>query len=139
VTRDRGAADVLGLVLIFPALLGLAVLVLWLGRQVDTSAQVQSASDAAAQAAARQRDAQSATVAAESIAAMMLDEVEACVGGAEVTVDTSAWRPGGSVTVSVACTPATSDLRLGAAPQTSRSITGTSTATLDSFRSGPLP
>jgi Flp pilus assembly protein TadG len=138
VTRDSGSADVLGLVLIFPAMLGLTVLVLWLGRQVDTSAQVQAASDAATQAAARQRDPRAATSAATSVAWMMLDEVEACRGGADVVVDTSAWRAGGSVTVTVSCTPATSDLRL-VAPADARPITGTSTATLDSFRSGPLP
>lgn len=135
---DRGSAEVLGLVLVFPAMLGLAMLVLWLGRQVDTSAQVQAASDAATQAAARQRDAHAAMTAATSVASMMLDDVAACRGGADVVVDTSAWRPGGSVTVTVSCTPATADLRL-VAPTDARPIVGSSTATLDSFRSGPLP
>lgn len=136
-TRDRGSADVLGLVLIFPAALGLAMLVLWLGRQVDTSAQVQAASDAAAQAAARQRDAGQAVTAASTIVNTMLTDVEACSNGPSVTVDTSQWRSGGTVTVTVSCTPATADLRLGGA--TTRVITGSSTATLDAYRAGALP
>jgi Flp pilus assembly protein TadG len=137
VNRDRGSADVLGLVLIFPAALGLAMLVLWLGRQVDTSAQVQAASDAAAQAAARQRDAGLAAAAASTIVTTMLSDVEACSTGPAVTIDTSQWRSGGTVTVTVSCIPETNDLRLGGA--TTREITGTSTATLDSYRAGALP
>ena len=127
----------LGLVLIFPAALGLAMLVLWLGRQVDTSAQVQAASDAGAQAAARQRGAAQAAAAASRIVTTMLGDVEACSTGPEITIDTSQWRSGGTVTVTVSCQPTTSDLRLGGA--TTRAITGTSTATLDSYRAGALP
>ena len=53
--RNRRSGGTLGLVVIFPAMLGLALLVLFLGRQVDTRSQVQAAADAAAQAAALQR------------------------------------------------------------------------------------
>ena len=55
VRRDRGAADALALVLIAPAVIGLAVLVVMLGRSVDSRAQAQSAAEAAAQAAALER------------------------------------------------------------------------------------
>ena len=47
--------NALGLVLIAPVAVALAMLILWIGRKVDTDAQVQAASSAAAQAAARQR------------------------------------------------------------------------------------
>ena len=63
--RDRGEANALGLVLIAPVAVGLAMLILWTGRKVDTDAQVQAASSAAAQSAARQRNPASAVAAAQ--------------------------------------------------------------------------
>jgi Flp pilus assembly protein TadG len=128
---------VLGLVLIFPAALGLAILVLWLGRQVDTAAQVQAASDAAAQAAARQRAPEQAVNAAHAVAHTMLGDVEACSSGPDVRVDVSQWRSSGIVTVTISCRPRTDDLRLIAASPAE--ISGTSVATLDRFRAGVLP
>ncbi len=76
--RDRGAADALGLVLIAPAVIGLAVLVVALGRGVDARAQVRSAAEASAQAAALERDAGSASVAANNVARAMLIDSDTC-------------------------------------------------------------
>ena len=53
--RDRGAAEALGLVLIAPVAIGLALLVVFLSRQVDARAQVRTAAESAAQAAAQER------------------------------------------------------------------------------------
>jgi len=78
---DRGEANALGLVLIAPVAIALAVLVLWTGRKVDTDAQVQAASSAAAESAAQQRNASSAVAAARATAAAMLVDVVACSGG----------------------------------------------------------
>jgi hypothetical protein len=76
--RDRGAADALGLVLIAPAVLGLAVLAIALSRRVDTTAQVRSAAEAAAQAAALERNATDAEAAANRVARAMLVDDDAC-------------------------------------------------------------
>ena len=78
---DRGDANALGLVLIAPLAIALAVLILWVGRKVDTDAQVQAASSAAVQAAALQRTPAAATAAARSTAAAMLTDAKACEGG----------------------------------------------------------
>lgn len=76
--RDRGAADALGLVLIAPAVIGLAILVIALSRGVDARAQVRSAAEAAAQAAALERNAGDAEVAANRVAQAMLVDQDAC-------------------------------------------------------------
>jgi hypothetical protein len=130
---DRGEANALGLVLIAPVAIALAVLVLWTGRKVDTDAQVQAASSAAAQSAAHRRDLRSAVAAAQSTAAAMLVDVTACSGGPLVSITAANFQPGGHVDVLVSCSPARSDLALaGAQPET---FTASSTATIDIYRS----
>jgi hypothetical protein len=136
-TRDRGEANALGLVLIAPVAVALAILVLWTGRKVDTDAQVQAASSAAAQSAARQRDPTSAVAAAQATAVAMLTDVKACAGGPTISIQAADFRPGGEVTVVVTCSPLRSDLLLtGPAPAT---FAASSTAAIDTYRSGALP
>ena len=107
--RDRGAADALGLVLLAPAVLGLAVLAIALSRDVDSRAQMRTAAEAAAQAAALERNAVDATAAAERVAAAMLVDRDACDGVAVAVrypvvpaVDTGTSF--GLVEVDIACT-----------------------------------
>jgi hypothetical protein len=135
--RDRGEANALGLVLIAPVAVALAILILWIGRKVDADAQVQAASSAAAQAAARQRDPASAVSAAQAAAAAMLTDAAACPGGPAVSVDASAFRPGGEVTVVVSCSPRRSDLSMSRAD--AATVTASSTASIDSYRAAGLP
>jgi len=134
--RDRGAADALGLVVIFPAMLGLALLVLFLGRQVDTRAQVQAAADAAAQAAALSRSPSVAVGAASRAAAAILTDRRACPGPL-VGIDAGSWAPGGRVTVTVSCSPS----RAGFEPLTppARTFTATASAEIDPNRAPELP
>jgi Flp pilus assembly protein TadG len=134
---DRGEANVLGLVLIAPVAVAVGIMILWIGRQVDTDAQMQAASSAAAQAAARQRNPVDGQAAAQQVAAAMLTDATACSGGASVSIDSSAWAPGGSVTVTVTCAPRVDDLALGGASK--RTFTASSTATIDRYRSAGLP
>lgn len=84
--RDRGAADALGLVLIAPVAIGLAVLVVALGRDVDARAQVRSAAAAGAQAAALERNAADADRAAKRVVGAMLIDHDACPAP-DVSVD----------------------------------------------------
>jgi Flp pilus assembly protein TadG len=56
-TRDRGAADAIGLVIMVVPMFAFAVLVFYVGRNVDARAQLRSATESAAQAAALERNA----------------------------------------------------------------------------------
>lgn len=141
--RDRGAADAVGLVLIAPVAVGLAVLVVLLGRGVDARAQVRSAAAAAAQAAALERDAGAAQRAASEAAAAMLVDVDACAAPS-VAVDYP--RPavvggdvaaGGIVRVTLRCTVSGRGLEL--VDGRSRTEVVTATASLDAFRAGEEP
>jgi hypothetical protein len=134
---DRGEANALGLVLIAPVAIALAILILWVGRQVDTDAQLQAASSAAAQAAVLQRTPAAAIVAARSTAGAMLSDAKACAGGPDVLVDTNDFRPGGAVTVAISCSPQRSDLSLVSPPPVR--FAATATATIDLHRSAGLP
>lgn len=78
--RDRGAADALALVVLAPAVMGLAILAIMLGRNVDSRAQMRSAAEAAAQAAALERDPAAAEAAAVRVARAMLVDRNACEG-----------------------------------------------------------
>jgi Flp pilus assembly protein TadG len=102
IDRDRGAADALGLVLIAPAAIGLALLVVALGRGVDSRAQAQSAAEAAAEAAALERSPAAADAAARRVAAAMLVDRDSCASPS-VTVDTHHFTVGGVVRVSIEC------------------------------------
>jgi len=137
VTRDRGAADALGLVVMFPALLGLALLVLFLGRQVDTRSQVQTAADAAAQAAALQRDGGAAVAAAERAAVGVLTDQRACAGGPAISIQAAEWIAGGRITVTVQCAPSRDGFAAITAP--ARTFSASSTALIDPNRAPGLP
>ncbi len=127
---DRGAADVLGLVLLAPIAIALALLVVVLSRQVDARAQVQSVAESAAQAAALERSVGDAARAAHATVDAALAGSDSCERPT-TTVDTSAFRAGGSVTVSVRCrvTPR----GLGAVAG-STELGASATAVIDRFR-----
>jgi Flp pilus assembly protein TadG len=101
-TRDRGAADALGLVLIAPVVVALALLVVSLGRSVESRSETQSAAESAAQAAALERSPSAARAAADDVVEAMLTNADTC-GSPVVDVDTSEFRPGGRVAVTVTC------------------------------------
>ena len=132
--EDRGAAEVVATIMIAPVAVGFAVLIFFLGRQVDSRATVRTAADSAAQAAARQRDPATAAAAATQTAAAMLDDTSTCRGGPTVVVDLGDFRPGGIVTVNVTCHTASDDLAAIAAP--SRTFTGHAAAVIDTYRAG---
>jgi hypothetical protein len=129
--RDRGAADALALVLIAPAVIGLALLVVLLGRSVDARAQAQSAAEAAAQAAALERSPDAAAAAAQRVAAAMLVDPDSCADP-QVRVDTSAFGPGGEVRVAVECHVAARAIE--AVQHSARSFVAGAVAHIDEFR-----
>lgn len=130
--KDPGSADALGLALLAPAAIGLAVVVVFLGRGVDSRATVQSAAESAAQAAAQERTPAAAVAAATTVGSAMLVDPVSC-GSPRVVVDTSAFGPGGSVAVTVSCTVSTDGLQL-IDPPSGVVNTATAFATIDPLR-----
>jgi Flp pilus assembly protein TadG len=129
--RDRGAADALALVLIAPAVIGLALLVVMLGRSVDARAQAQSAAEGAAQAAALERSPGAAAAAADRVAAAMLVDHDSCATPA-VRVDTSAFGPGGEVRVAIECHASVRGIE--PVQRSSRTFVAEAVAHIDEFR-----
>ena len=127
---ERGAAEVLGLVLLAPVAIALALLVVFLSRQVDARAQVQSVAESAAQAAALERTASDAARAAQQTVDAALTGSDSCERPM-TNVDTSAFRAGGSVTVSVRCRVTPRGLGNVAG---STELGATATAVIDRFR-----
>ncbi len=129
--RDRGASDALGLALLAPAAIALAFVIIFVGRSIDGRATAQSAAEAAAQAAAQERTPAAARAAAERIGVAMLTDSSSCASP-KLAVDVGDFRPGGIVSVTVACTATTDDLTpLGSTTHTS---TATAFARVDPFR-----
>lgn len=135
--RDRGAADALGLVLIAPVAIGLAVLVVALGRGVDARAQVRSAAAAGAQAAALERNGSDAERAATEVITAMLVDDDACLEPDVSVVFPSVPEPGsgtafGTVEVTVRCD--VSDRGLELVQTAGRDEVFTAAASVDFFR-----
>ena len=129
---DRGSADALGLTLLAPAAIGLALVIVFLGRGVDSRATVQAAAEAAAQAAAQERSPAAAVAAAEQVGAAMLTDPTSC-SDPSVFVDLSAFAPGGQVVVTVSCTVSDEGLE-AIAPSPLGPTTATAFATIDPLR-----
>jgi Flp pilus assembly protein TadG len=129
---DRGSSDALGMALIAPAALGLAIVILFLGRSVDSRATVQVAAESGAQAAAQERTHRAAVTAGTAAATAMLVDEDTC-STPRVVVDTAQFAPGGVVRVTVSCTVSTSGLEL-INPPSPDALTATAIATIDPFR-----
>jgi Flp pilus assembly protein TadG len=129
---DDGSSDALGLALLTPAAIGLAVVILFLGRGVDSRATVQSAAESAAQAAAQERSTGAAVAAAEAVGRAMLVDPTSCASP-RVSVDVADFRPGGQVAVTVSCTVSTDGLEL-IDPPSGGTHTATAFAAIDPLR-----
>ena len=134
--HDRGAAEALGLVLVAPVAIGLALLVVFLSRQVDSRAQVRTAAESAAQAAAQERSPAAAITAAQQVVGAMLTDPDTCASPS-AQVDVTRFGSGGLVAVTVSCSVSARGIEIVAPPDphsTSRLFSVTATATIDRFR-----
>lgn len=134
--RDRGAADTLGLVVIAPFIIAFALLIVSLGRSVESRSETQSAAESAAQAAALERSPSAARAAAESVIDAMLTNPDTC-GAPVVAIDTADFRPGGTVAVTVTCR--SSDRGVEVIPRASREFSTRAVARIDLFRAAEAP
>lgn len=131
---DRGSSDALGMALIAPAAIAMAIAVLYVGRGVESRATAQSAAEAAAQAAAQQESLDDAQAAAQRVGdAMLIDTTTSCASpSVSARVNGGSFEGGATIAVTVTCRRASDDLAL-IAPEESKA-TYTAFAVIDPFR-----
>ena len=128
--RDRGAADALGLVVLAPFVIGLALVVVWVGRSVDVDAQLRTAAEAAAQSAALERSHAAGAHAAQQVVAAMLAERQECSAVRTIVPERSdVGMRSGVIEVTVICT-----IDTGVLPTHDVERSETAWATVDRFR-----
>ena len=130
---DRGTVTVEVLLIGFPVALVMLAFALAAIRGGSGHIDVGNAAASAARAASLQRSAGQASAAATQTATDDLTAANSACRDVAVTVDTSNWRPGGTVTVSVTCTVSLADLPMtGLRP--SWRVSASSTSPLDLYR-----
>jgi Flp pilus assembly protein TadG len=121
------------LVLIAPVLLILLLGVVAFGRLAASRLDVNSAARQAARAASIERSPGMAASAASAVAAAAMSGQPVTCRQMTVTTDTSSFRPGGSVSVTVRCSVQLADLALVRLPGT-ETIVGEFTESIDLYR-----
>ena len=133
--RAEGGSAATELTLLAPVLVMVLVLVAVVAhRVVDARLRLDSAAHHAARAASIERSAAGAERAADDLAATVLGSAGPGCADLAVVTDTSGFRAGGTVTVTVSCSvDLTGGLLLGVPGRTD--VTATATQPLDTFRS----
>ena len=130
--RDGGSVTLETVTVGVPLLLLLAMFTVFCGRTASAAIDVNAAAAAAARAASDAPSPAAAAVAAT-------DAVAATTAGTRwhctATPDVNAHRRGGHVSVAVTCTVPLSDL--GVALGGARSVTGTATEPIETYRADP--
>jgi Flp pilus assembly protein TadG len=130
---DRGTVTTEVLLIGFPVTLIMLAFTLAVIRGGSGHIDVGNAAAAAARAASLQRTPGQAIDAATRTATDDLDVAHSACRDVTVTVDTSNFRPGGTVTVKVACTVSLTDLPMTGLRPNWR-VTASSTSPLDLYR-----
>jgi Flp pilus assembly protein TadG len=120
-------------VLLTPLLVAVLLLVVLCGRLVTAKMDLQAAASAAARSASIARSDAAARAEADRTARETLAARGVTCQQVTVTVATGGLRPGGAVTVTVACTVPLADLALLAVPG-SRTVQATATSPVDVWR-----
>ncbi len=129
---DAGSVTV-EVVIVTPIAIALICLVALVGRTSTAREQVDEAARDAARSASLERDAGSAQWAAESAATTSLTSGGFTCAATQIDVDTTAFYPGGQVTVTVKCDIALSDLGLIGLSGT-KTVTSSSVSVVDLYR-----
>lgn len=133
--RPRGDAGlaVLELVIATTLLISVLLLVVGFGRYTEAQQLAEQAAGAAARAASLDATPAQATRDAQQTAADSVASAGQSCNDLQVSVDTSAFRPGGQVSVTVSCTADLSQLTLaGFGPN--ETVRSTQTAPLEAYR-----
>lgn len=121
--------------IVAPVLLVLMLLVVYAGRASQADADVQVAAARAARAASTVADPAAAVEVGRTTAEANLATAGVECTSASVTVDTSEFRAGGTVTVTVSCEVSNGDISMLAVPGT-RWSTATAQQPIDAHRGG---
>ena len=130
---DRGSAAV-ELVLVAPILVALLLFVVGAGRMAHARGQVDGAAREAARAGSLERNPVAARTAGERAARALLAGESITCAGLAVSVDVSAYLPGGLVTASVSCIASLSGLGLSGLPG-SKTFQATAVVPIETLRS----
>lgn len=120
------------LALLTPIFVAFLMFLAGAGRMVDAQSQVDGAARDAARAASIARDASSARARAQQAATADLTGHDWCAAGPAVRPDTSGWRPGGTVRVTVTCDVDLGDLAFIGLPGR-KLLSGTAVAPIDTY------
>ncbi|WP_212820376.1 TadE/TadG family type IV pilus assembly protein [Polymorphospora rubra] len=132
---DRGSSTAEAAV-VTPLLVAILLFVVLCGRLVSAQMDLDAAASAAARSASLARTDTAARAEADRTARETLAARAVTCQQVTVTVATGGLRPGGAVTVTVACTVPLSDLALLSVPG-SRTVQATATSPVDVWRGGP--
>jgi Flp pilus assembly protein TadG len=133
--REKGGAAI-ELVLVTPLLLLFVLVAVAFGRLANARLQVNDAASQAARAASIARDPGTASAAAHRTAVASLAGHRLTCQRVAVTIDTSAFHPGGAVTARITCTVALADLAPLPVPG-QETVQATATSPIDVYRGGP--
>ncbi len=129
---DRGSS-IVELAIVMPVVIVLMFVMVALGRYSHSKIVVEQAASAAARAASLTNSPGAASRAAQDAVAATLSGAGLACAHVSAPVDTSTFRPGGEVSVTVTCTADLSELALAGVPGSS-SLTFTAVAPLEQFR-----
>ena len=130
---DAGSVTV-ELVVLAPVVLAVLLFTVGLGRIENAQGKVDGAARDAARAASLAGDPSTATADARSTAAADIAGTDIDCANLTVTVDTSRFIAGGTVSVRVACTADLADLAISGLPGR-KTLTASSVAPIETFRS----
>ena len=136
--RDERGAVATELVLLTPLLILMLLFVVALGRLAGARINVDGAAAQAARAASIATTPAQATAAAQQAATAALGSDHVTCATLQVATDTARFAPGGSVTVTVTCAVALSDLSGLRLPVTEQ-VSSTAASVVDTYRSVPGP
>ena len=136
--RDERGAVATELVLLTPLLILILLFVVALGRLAGARINVDGAAAQAARAASIATTPAQAAASAQQVATAALGSDHVTCATLQVATDTARFAPGGSVTVTVTCAVALSDLSGLRLPVTER-VSSTAASVVDTYRSAPGP
>jgi Flp pilus assembly protein TadG len=129
---DRGSATI-EITLATPVLVGILLFVVLCGRLVSVQLDVDAAAHAAARAASLSRTVPAALIQARTMATQTLDQRHVSCPHPALRIDTDNLTPGGTVSVTIACTVPLADL-VGVVVPGSRHVSATAVSPIDVWR-----